>query len=108
MLCDMYDINDLAVINDLEKFYKILIDNNRIVNDFTIKADLEKLAKVSTQKQKETIIVALAKGWKSLNPEWLNNLNNKQREHNIGFNQQTQEEHLADIKQMQEDNNFNF
>lgn len=72
--CLEYDIDE-DVITKLEEFYEVLLDNNKLVTQQKIDADLSNLAKVNFNKQLQTIQTALDRGWQSLNPEWLNNQN---------------------------------
>ena len=72
--CIEYDIDE-DVITKLEEFYDVLLDNNKLVTQQKIDADLSNLAKVNFNKQLQTIQTALDRGWQSLNPEWLNNQN---------------------------------
>lgn len=72
--CLEYDIDE-DVITKLEEFYDVLLENNKLVTQQKIDADLSNLAKVNFNKQLQTIQTALDRGWQSLNPEWLNNQN---------------------------------
>lgn len=71
--CLEFDIVD-DVIDKLFEFYNVLIDNNKLVSEQKVNADLSNLAKVNYNKQLQTINEALNRGWATLNPEWLDNI----------------------------------
>ena len=71
--CLEFDIED-EVIDKLFEFYNVLLDNNKLVSEQKVNADLSNLAKVNYNKQLQTINEALNRGWTTLNPEWLDNI----------------------------------
>ena len=71
--CLEFDIED-EVIDKLFEFYNVLLDNNKLVSEQKVNADLSNLAKVNFNKQLQTINEALNRGWTTLNPEWLDNI----------------------------------
>lgn len=71
--CLEFDIVD-DVIDKLFEFYSVLIENNKLVSEQKVNADLSNIAKVNFNKQLKTINEALDRGWQSLNPEWVDNI----------------------------------
>lgn len=71
--CLEFDIED-EVIDKLFEFYTVLLENNKLVSEQKVNADLSNLAKVNFNKQLQTINEALNRGWQSLNPEWIDNI----------------------------------
>lgn len=71
--CFEYDIVD-DVIDKLFEFYSVLIENNKLVSEQKVNADLSNLAKVNYNKQLQTINEALKRGWTTLEPKWLDNM----------------------------------
>lgn len=74
--CLEYDIED-EVIDKLFEFYNVLLDNNKLVSEQKVNADLSNLAKVNYNKQLKTINEALNRGWTTLEPKWLENIGTK-------------------------------
>lgn len=71
--CLEYDIED-EVIDKLFEFYSVLLENNKLVSEQKVNADLSNLAKVNFNKQLKTINEALNRGWTTLEPKWLDNI----------------------------------
>lgn len=101
-----YDLSD-EIYSLLEDFYKILIDNKKIVSVQKIEADLSNIAKVSKSLQLQTIKTAIDRGWQSLNPDWLKS-NNKSTRIEHSCNVMSQEEHLQNIETMKQESNYKF
>lgn len=74
--CLEFDIVD-DVIDKLFEFYSVLIENNKLVSEQKVNADLSNLAKVNYNKQLQTINEALKRGWTTLEPKWLENTGTK-------------------------------
>lgn len=74
--CFEYDIVD-DVIDKLFEFYSVLLENNKLVSEQKVNADLSNLAKVNYNKQLQTINEALNRGWTTLEPKWLENTGTK-------------------------------
>lgn len=74
--CFEYDIVD-DVIDKLFEFYSVLLENNKLVSEQKVNADLSNLAKVNYNKQLQTINEALKRGWTTLEPKWLENTGTK-------------------------------
>lgn len=86
--CLEYDIVD-EVIDKLFEFYSVLLENNKLVSEQKVNADLSNLAKVNYNKQLQTINEALDRGWITLNPEWLDNIGtNKQNKNTLIHHEQ--------------------
>ena len=102
-----YDLDE-DILTLLEEFYTILIDNKKIVSIQKIEADLSNIAKVSKSLQVDTIKTAMARGWQSLNPEWITNSQNKGTRIEHSCNAMSQEEHLAQLDEMKKNCNHKF
>lgn len=94
--CLEYDIED-EVIDKLFEFYSVLLDNNKLVSEQKVNADLSNLAKVNKDKQIKTINEALSRGWQSLNPEWLNNNTGYQKNTLIHHEQKIAKKNKGDL-----------
>lgn len=109
--CLEYDIED-EVIDKLYEFYIVLIDNNKLVSQQKIEADLSNLAKVNLNKQLRTIQEALNRGWQSLNTEWLDNIGTSKQSRNTLINHEgnsmSQEEHIEQLEEMKKNSNHKF
>ena len=70
--CLEYDLED-AVIDKVSEFFKGLLENKVLVTDGKINAILTKLAKVSKDTQLKAIQLSIDKGYKQIDPSWLNN-----------------------------------
>lgn len=108
--CLEYDIED-DVIDKLFEFYKVLLENNKLVSEQKVNADLSNLAKVNYNKQLKTIQEALDRGWQTLNPEWLDNIGTLKPKNtliNHESNVMSQEEHLEQLAKMKEECNHKF
>lgn len=79
--CLEFDIEE-DVIDKLFEFYNVLIENNKLVSEQKVNADLSNLAKVNYNKQLQTINEALNRGWTTLNPEWLDNIGTRKQNKN--------------------------
>ena len=79
--CLEFDIDD-EVIDKLFEFYSVLLENNKLVSEQKVNADLSNLAKVNFNKQLKTINEALNRGWTTLNPEWLDNIGTSKQNKN--------------------------
>ena len=70
--CLEYDLDD-AVIDKVSEFFKGLLENKVLVTDGKVNAILTKLAKVSKDTQLKAIQLSIDKGYKQIDPSWLNN-----------------------------------
>ena len=70
--CLEYDLED-EVIELLSRFFRNLLENNKMVTDDKVNAILTKLAKVSTKTQINAIKLSLDNGYMNIDPEWLKN-----------------------------------
>ena len=96
--CLEFDIVD-DVIDKLFEFYTVLIENNKLVSEQKVNADLSNLAKVNFNKQLKTINEALDRGWQSLNPEWLDNIGtSKQSKNTLIHHEQKIAEDVGNFK----------
>lgn len=96
--CLEFDIVD-DVIDKLFEFYSVLIENNKLVSEQKVNADLSNLAKVNFNKQLKTINEALDRGWQSLNPEWIDNIGtSKQAKNTLIHHEQKIAEDVGNFK----------
>ena len=70
--CLEYDLDD-TVIDKVSEFFKGLLENKVLVTDGKVNAILTKLAKVSKDTQLKAIQLSIDKGYKQIDPSWLNN-----------------------------------
>lgn len=70
--CLEYDLED-EVIELLSKFFRNLLENNKLVTDDKVNAILAKLAEVDKKTQLNSIQLSLDKGYMNIDPEWLKN-----------------------------------
>lgn len=108
-LCLEYDIEDTTIVDKLYEFFKVLVDNKALVTEQKIEATISKLAPVDKTKQLQAIQLSLDKGYKSIDPDWVNN-NSKGGEHlQIKPSTETWEEQKERVEQMNTDpNNYHF
>ena len=70
--CLEYDLDD-TVIDKVSEFFKGLLENKVLVTDGKVNAILTKLSKVSKDTQLKAIQLSIDKGYKQIDPSWLNN-----------------------------------
>ena len=70
--CLEYDLED-EVIEPLSKFFRNLLENNKLVTDDKVNAILSKLAVVDKKTQLNAIHLSLDKGYMNIDPEWIKN-----------------------------------
>ena len=70
--CLEYDLDD-TVIDKVSEFFRGLLENKVLVTDGKVNAILTKLAKVSKDTQLKAIQLSIDKGYKQIDPSWLNN-----------------------------------
>ena len=70
--CLEYDLDD-TVIDKVSEFFRGLLENKILVTDGKVNAILTKLAKVSKDTQIKAIQLSIDKGYKQIDPSWLNN-----------------------------------
>lgn len=101
-----YDICN-EVLNKLEEFFNVLIDNKVLVTEQKIEATLSLLAKESKNKQLKAIQLSLDKGYKSIDPSWLSNDLATKGEHlNLDYHdKETPEEHNERVAKIKTDPN---
>ena len=68
--CLEYDLKD-EVIEPLSKFFRNLLENNKLVTDDKVNAILGKLAEVDEKTQLNAIHLSLDKGYMNIDPAWL-------------------------------------
>lgn len=76
--CLEYDLEDEA-IELLGRFFRNLLEDNRLVTDDKVKATLRKLAVVNKKTQLDAIQLSLDKGYTSIDPNWLKPDNNRSK-----------------------------
>jgi hypothetical protein len=76
--CLEYDLED-EVIELLSRFFRNLLEDNRLVTEDKVKWILTKLAKVSKQTQLNAIQLSLDRGYTSVDPDWLKVNNSKSK-----------------------------
>ena len=102
-----YDISE-KVLDKLEEFFKSLIDNKILVTEQKIEATLSLLAKVSEDKQLKAIQLSLDKGWKSIDPSWLDNISNSPKGEHLNLTHhdtETPDEHNKRVAKLKSDPN---
>lgn len=102
-----YDISE-KVLDKLEEFFKSLIDNKILVTEQKIEATLSLLAKVSEDKQLKAIQLSLDKGWKSIDPSWLDNISNSPKGEHLNLTHhdtETPDEHNERVAKLKSDPN---
>ena len=70
--CLEYDLDD-TVIDKVSEFFRGLLENKVLVTDGKVNAILTKLANVSKDTQLKAIQLSIDKGYKQIDPSWLNN-----------------------------------
>ena len=70
--CLEYDLDD-TVIDKVSEFFRGLLENKVLVTDGKVNAILTKLSKVSKDTQLKAIQLSIDKGYKQIDPSWLNN-----------------------------------
>lgn len=68
--CLEYDLED-EVIEILSRFFRNLLENNKLVTDDKVNAILAKLAEVDKKTQLNAIQLSLDKGYMNIDPSWL-------------------------------------
>ena len=76
--CLEYDLEDEA-IELLSRFFRNLLEDNRLVTEDKVKATLRKLAVVNKKTQLDAIQLSLDKGYTSIDPNWLKSDNNRSK-----------------------------
>ena len=76
--CLEYDLED-EVIELLSRFFRNLLEDNRLVTEDKVKAILTKLAKVSKKTQLNALQLSLDRGYTSVDPDWLKVNNSKSK-----------------------------
>ena len=91
--CIEYDIDE-SVIDLLEKFFRNLLEEKKMVTNDKVEAILIKLKKVDITTQKRAVQLSLDNGYMNIDPDWLRNKKDSYNQ-SIHINQdnQTREEH---------------
>ena len=76
--CLEYDLED-EVIELLSRFFRNLLEDNRLVTEDKVKAILTKLAKVSKKTQLNAVQLSLDMGYTNVDPDWLKANNSKSK-----------------------------
>lgn len=76
--CLEYDLED-EVIELLSRFFRNLLEDNRLVTEDKVKAILTKLAKVSKKTQLNAVQLSLDMGYTNVDPDWLKVNNSKSK-----------------------------
>lgn len=70
--CLEYDLED-EVIEILSRFFRNLLENNKLVTDDKVNAILAKLSEVDKKTQLDAIQLSLDRGYMNIDPDWLKN-----------------------------------
>jgi hypothetical protein len=76
--CLEYDLED-EVIELLSRFFRNLLEDNRLVTEDKVKAILTKLAKVGKKTQLNAVQLSLDMGYTNVDPDWLKVNNSKSK-----------------------------
>jgi hypothetical protein len=106
--CLEYDLED-EVIELLSRFFRNLLEDNRLVTDDKVKAILAKLAKVDKKTQLNAVQLSLDMGYTNVNPDWLRKDNgNCKKDPSIyweGGTHKTEEDRKAYLEKLLNDPN---
>lgn len=89
--CLEYDLED-EVIELLDRFFRNLLENHKLVTDDKVNAILTKLAKVDKKTQLNAIQYSLDAGYMNIDPEWLQCNSRVSSSLRTGGSAQTEEE----------------
>ena len=96
--CIEYDIDE-SVIDLLEKFFRNLLEEKKMVTNDKVEAILIKLKKVDITTQKRAVQLSLDNGYMNIDPDWLKNKKNSYNpDIHINQDNQTREEHEKLVK----------
>ena len=106
--CLEYDLED-EVIELLSRFFRNLLEDNRLVTDDKVKAILAKLAKVDKKTQLNAVQLSLDMGYTNVDPDWLRKDNgNCKKDPSIyweGGTHKTEEDRRAYLEKLLNDPN---
>ena len=106
--CLEYDLED-EVIELLSRFFRNLLEDNRLVTDDKVKAILAKLAKVGKKTQLNAVQLSLDMGYTNVDPDWLRKDNgNCKKDPSIyweGGTHKTEEDRRAYLEKLLNDPN---
>ena len=106
--CLEYDLED-EVIELLSRFFRNLLEANRLVTDDKVKAVLAKLAKVNKKTQLNAVQLSLDMGYTNVDPDWLRKDNgNCKKDPSIyweGGTHKTEEDRKAYLEKLLNDPN---
>jgi hypothetical protein len=106
--CLEYDLED-EVIELLSRFFRNLLEDNRLVTEDKVKAVLAKLAKVDKKTQLNAVQLSLDMGYTNVNPDWLRKDNgNCKKDPSIyweGGTHKTEEDRRAYLEKLLNDPN---